>query len=165
MTLQHDPQSPALSRLPHPPRMEMRDYNAVAPAVTAALRALSKAVEDTGLDKSLIELVKVRASQINGCAFCLQFHIDLARKHGLPQAKLDLVAVWPEVALFSDRERAALAWTDALTLMAGRGVDDAVYIQLQQQFSAAEIPFLTAAIGAINAWNRIAGGLLFSPPQ
>lgn len=150
---------------PHLPRMEMRDYNAVAPAVTAALRALSKAVDDTGLDKSLIELVKVRASQINGCAFCLQFHIDLARKHGLPQAKLDLVAVWQEVALFSDRERAALAWTEALTLMAGRGVAEPVYTQLQQQFSAAEIPFLTAAIGAINAWNRIAGGLLFTPPQ
>jgi AhpD family alkylhydroperoxidase len=147
----------------HQPRMEMSDYSQIAPAVTTALRALSKAVDDTALDKALIELIKVRASQINGCTFCLQFHINRARKFGLSQVKLDLAAVWQEAGVFSERERAALAWTETLTLMAGNGVGDPIYHQVQQQFSTEEIAFLTAAIGAINAWNRIAGGLLFTP--
>jgi len=135
-----------------------------APEVLNALKALGQAVDQSGLEKELTELIKVRASQINGCAFCLQYHLNLARKLDIAAAKLDLVAVWAETSLYSPRERAALAWTEALTRMNQRAVGDEVYRDLQAQFSQNEILFLTSAIGAINAWNRIAGGLLFTPP-
>jgi AhpD family alkylhydroperoxidase len=148
----------------HQPRIDRSSYDRTAPDVTAALSALGKAVDASGLDKSLIELIKVRASQINGCAFCLQYHLNLARQLGVNAVKLDLVAVWREAGVFSPREQAALAWTEALTLMAANEVSDGVYAQLQGQFSEPEIMFLTAAVGAINVWNRIAGALRFAPP-
>lgn len=146
------------------PRSDFPDFERAAPAVVAALRLLGKAVDDSGLDKPLTELLKLRASQLNGCAFCLQFHLNLARKLGLAPAKIDLLATWREAGVFSARERAALAWTEALTLMAQQPVADAAYAALQAKFSGPEIAFLTAAVGAINAWNRIAGALQFSPP-
>ena len=139
-------------------------FEKAAPAVIEALRMLGKAVDDSGLDKQLTELLKLRASQMNGCAFCLQFHLNLARKIGLTSAKIDLVATWREAGIFSGRERAALAWTEALTLMAQQPVPDNVFEEVKANFSEAEIAFLTASIGAINAWNRIAGALQFSPP-
>lgn len=148
----------------HQPRIDRGSYDRTAPEVTAALSALGKAVDASGLDKSLTELLKVRASQINGCAFCLQYHLNLARQLGVSAAKLDLVAVWREAGVFSPREQAALAWTEALTFMAANEVSEGVYAQLQAQFSEREIVFLTAAIGAINVWNRIAGALRFAPP-
>jgi len=146
------------------PRIIWNDFDRMAPAVIRALRDLSRAVEASGLDKALIELIKVRASQINGCAYCIQYHLNLAR--GLPvlPAKLDLLAAWREAGIYSARERMALAWTEALTLMAGHPVPDTLYTELQTQFSAPEIAFLTAAIGLINAWNRISGALQFVPP-
>lgn len=146
----------------HQPRVDRSSYDRTAPAVTAALHALGKAVDDSGLDKSLTELIKLRASQINGCAFCVQYHLNAARQLGMIPAKRDLVAVWRDASVFSARERAALAWTEALTLMAGNDVSDAVYAELQGQFSESEISFLTAAVGAINVWNRIAGALRFA---
>jgi AhpD family alkylhydroperoxidase len=145
-------------------RSDYPDFERAAPAVVAALRQLSKAVDDSGLDKQLTELLKLRASQLNGCAFCLQFHLNLARKLGLAPVKIDLVATWRETGIFSARERAALAWTEALTLMAQQPVADAAYAALQAEFSGPEIAFLTTAVGAINAWNRIAGALQFAPP-
>lgn len=148
----------------HQPRIDRSCYDQTAPAVIAALYALGKAVDDSGLDKSLTELIKVRASQINGCAFCVQYHLNVARKLEVSPAKLDLVAAWRDAGVFSARERSALAWTEALTLMAGNSVSDAVYVALQGQFSEPEIAFLTAAVGAINVWNRIAGALHFAPP-
>ena len=148
----------------HRPRISWNDFDRAAPAVTVALRALGQAVDDSGLDKSLTELIKLRASQINGCAYCIQYHLNLARRVGVVPAKLDLVAAWREAGIYGARERAALAWTEALTRMAGRPVCDAVYTELQAQFSETEIAFLTSAIGAINAWNRIAGALQFAPP-
>ena len=148
----------------HRPRISGNDFARAAPAVTAALRALGQAVDDSGLDKSLTELIKLRASQINGCAYWIQYHLNLARRLGIEQAKLDLVAAWREAGIYGARERAALAWTEALTRMAERPVCDAVYAELQAQFSQTEIAFLTSAIGAINAWNRIAGALQFAPP-
>lgn len=150
--------------LEHHALIDMPEFEREAPDVIAALRALGKAVDDSGLDKALTELIKVRASQLNGCAFCLQFHLNYARKLRVTPAKLDLVATWRDVGLFSARERAALAWTEALTLMPLRPVSDDDYEQLQTQFSKAEIAFLTTSIGAINAWNRLAGALRFSPP-
>lgn len=144
--------------------IDLSDFERTAPEVVAALRALGKAVDDSGLDKALTELLKVRASQINGCAFCLQFHLNYARKLKVAPAKLDLVATWREVSLFSERERAALAWTEALTLMPVQPIPEEVDEALREQFSSMEIAFLTTAVGAINAWNRIAGALRFAPP-
>lgn len=146
------------------PRIIRTDYDRTAPAVTVALRDLGQAVDDSGLDKSLTELIKLRASQINGCAYCIQYHLNVARRLGVVPVKLDLVAAWREAGIYSARECSALAWTEALTLMAGYHISDTVYTELQAQFSGTEIAFLTAAIGAINAWNRIAGALQFAPP-
>ena len=145
-------------------RLDRIVYEQTAPGVVAALRALGKAVEDSGLDPSLVEILKIRASQVNGCAFCLQFHLNRARKLGVAPAKIDLVATWREAGIFSRREAAALAWTEALTLMADGPIPERAYADLESEFSAKEIAFLTAAIGLINAWNRIAGGLRFTPP-
>jgi AhpD family alkylhydroperoxidase len=146
-------------------RGDWPSYEQTAPAVAAALTLLGKAVDDSGLEKPLTELLKVRASQLNGCAFCLQFHLNMARRLGVAQAKMDLVATWREAGVFSARERAALAWTEALTLMAQQPVTDALYAEVQAAFTASEIAFLTAAVAAINAWNRIAGPLQFAPPK
>ena len=146
------------------PRIEENQYYQTAPAVSAALLALGKAVDDSGLDKTLTELIKLRASQINGCTYCIQLHINASRKIGVPSAKLDLIGAWRDAGVFTPRERAALAWTEELTLMAGNSVSDAIYVELQEQFTESEIAFLTAAIANINAWNRVAGALHFTPP-
>lgn len=145
-------------------RISYETFNAMAAPARAALLALGKSVEDAGLDKSLVELVKVRASQLNGCAFCVQYHLNLARRLGVASQKLDLLCVWREAGIFSAREAAALAWTEALTLMAQGLENDAAYTQLRAQFSEGEVVHLTVAIGTINQWNRIAGGLRFAPP-
>lgn len=150
-----------------PPSNQQYDYRAfeqAAPGVATALKMLGQAVDASGLDKQLTELLKLRASQLNACAFCLQFHLNIARKIGLPQSKVDLLATWRDAGVFTARERAALAWTEALTLMARQPVADALQAELAAEFSASEILFLTATVGAINAWNRIAGALRFPPP-
>jgi AhpD family alkylhydroperoxidase len=144
-------------------RIGRSEYEHIAPAAVVALRALGTAVDDSGLEKPLTELLKVRASQLNGCAFCLHFHLAGARRAEVAPAKLDLIATWREVDVFTARERAALAWTESLTLMAQQQVADPIFEELRQLFSASEIAYLTAAIGLINAWNRIAGGLRFAP--
>jgi AhpD family alkylhydroperoxidase len=144
--------------------MERADFKRIAPAADAALLALSRAAADAGLEKDLLELVKLRASQINGCAFCLQLHLTIARDLGIPSAKLDLLVAWREAGLFSSREQAALDWTETLTGVSGGGVPDETYAAARAQFSEAELAFLTAAIGAINAWNRVAVAYRFTPP-
>jgi AhpD family alkylhydroperoxidase len=144
-------------------RMELGEFAAVAPEVRAALTALSKAVGDSGLDKALVELIKIRASQMNGCAFCVQYHLNLARGTGVSQSRLDLVAVWREAGVFSAREMAALAWTEALTQVP-IDVSDQAYAAARGQFAESELVFLTAALAAISAWNRIAVAFRFSPP-
>ncbi len=146
------------------PRMDWADFEAEAGGVVLALRELGRAVEASGLDKRLCELLKVRVSQINGCAFCLQYHLKLGRQLGLDSALLDALACWRDSPAYSPRERAALAWAEALALQAQHPDADAAYAALQGQFSPAEIANLTAAIAHINAWNRIAGGLRFTPP-
>ncbi|WP_373459689.1 carboxymuconolactone decarboxylase family protein [Cupriavidus necator] len=150
--------------------MTFESFTRAAPAVYAALRALGTAVDESGLEKPLTELIKVRVSQLNGCAFCLQFHLNLARRHGVDARKLDLVAVWREAGVHGAREQAALAWAEALTVLgatAGAGAEHAreqALARVREQFSEAEIPYLAAAIAAIQAWNRIAAGLQFPPP-
>lgn len=153
-----------MPHLQHQPRIDFADYNILAPAVSTALRAIGAAVDASGMEKPLTELVKLRASQINSCAFCLQFHLNLARQLEVDQAKLDMLPVWRESNLYSARERAALAWTEALTMIAVQPITDDIYTALQAQFSESEIAHLSASIGAINFWNRLGGGLGFTPP-
>jgi AhpD family alkylhydroperoxidase len=145
------------------PRITQQDFYKIAPAARDALIALGKAVDASGLPKDLTELLKLRISQMNGCAFCLNMHLGIARKLGVPAAKLDLVAAWRDADIYSPRERASLAWAEALTDFAHGDAMDGAYKALQQEFSQDEIAFLSAAIANINAWNRISVGLRFAP--
>jgi len=137
------------------PRM---NYYQAAPETIKALRAVEAQILASGLEKSLIELVKTRASQINGCAYCVDMHTTDARKHGETEQRLYLLSAWRESPLYTDRERAALAWTEALTLISETHAPDDVYEAMRAQFSEAEAVNLTMLIGAINAWNRVAIG-------
>src|SRR6202011_6269026 len=127
-----------------------------APDTIKALTALEAQVQASGLEQSLIELVKTRASQINGCAFCINMHTQDARKHGETEQRLYLLNAWREAPLYTDRERAALAWTEALTLIAEPNAPDDLYNDVRAHFNEAETVNLTMLIGAINAWNRLA---------
>lgn len=144
-------------------RSERKDYSALAPDVAEILFALSQAAAKAGIDKQLLELVKLRASQINGCAFCVQFHILQGESLGIAPDKLNLVVVWREAPLFSARERAALAWTEALTRLT-EGVSDEVYAEVRAEFSEKELAYLTSAIASINVWNRLGVGYRWTPP-
>jgi AhpD family alkylhydroperoxidase len=147
-----------------PARISWHEFQKLAPAAYAALTALSQAVAASGLEHDLVEMLKLRASQINGCAFCTQYHLNAARKLGVPAEKLDLLVVWREAGIFSTREQAAFAWTEKLTRIAGDRVSDEDYATVSAQFSDSELASLTTAIGLINTWNRIAGPLQFAPP-
>jgi AhpD family alkylhydroperoxidase len=127
-----------------------------APDAMQALVALETHVHDSGLEASLIELVKTRASQINGCAYCIHMHTRDARDHGESEERLYLLNAWRESPLYTERERAALAWTEAVTLVAQSHVPDDVFEGVRQHFDAAEIVKLTLLVATINAWNRIA---------
>src|ERR1700744_6464954 len=127
-----------------------------APDTMKALLALENQVQTSGLERSLIELIKTRASQINGCAFCINMHTSDARKHGETEARLYLLNAWREAPVYSDRERAALARTEAVTLVSKTHVPDDVYDELRAHFSEAETVNLTMLVATINAWNRIA---------
>jgi AhpD family alkylhydroperoxidase len=144
-------------------RSEYADFKALAPDVFDAVLALGQFAAKAGLDQQLLELIKLRASQINGCAFCVQYHILQGEKLGLSADKLNLVVVWREAPLFSARERAALAWTEALTLLAG-GVSDEIYAQASAEFSEKELTYLTSAIASINVWNRFGASYRWTPP-
>ena len=137
------------------PRM---NFFKAAPDTIKALVAVEDQIKASGLDQSLIELVKTRASQINGCAYCVDMHTTDARKHGETEQRLYLLSAWRESPLYTDRERAALAWTEALTLISETHAPDDVYEAMRAQFSEAEAVNLTMLIGAINAWNRVAIG-------
>jgi AhpD family alkylhydroperoxidase len=130
-----------------------------APLAIKTLREVEGYLRTTGLEGSLIELVKMRASQINGCAYCLDMHSRDARRNGETEQRLYLLDAWRESSLYSPRERAALAWTEALTLIAETRAPDDVYAELQHQFDAKGIADLTILIGMINLWNRLAIGL------
>jgi AhpD family alkylhydroperoxidase len=145
-------------------RLDYETFRKLAPQVYSALLALGKAVDDSGLDKDLTELVKLRASQINGCAFCVQIHLNTARKIGVERAKLDLVATWQDAGVFSEKECAALAWTESLTELRVQGASDEAYAAVRHHFTETEVAFLTIAIGTINNWNRLGVALRFAPP-
>jgi AhpD family alkylhydroperoxidase len=140
------------------------NFYQAAPETMKALESLEAKVRASGLDPSLIELVKIRASQINGCAFCINMHTRDARKHGETEQRLYLLNAWREAPVYSDRERAALAWTEAVTLVSENHVPDDVYEGVRAQFSEAETVNLTMLVAAINAWNRIAISFRAIPP-
>ena len=145
-------------------RGEYEDFKRIAPDAYDLVLALGQVAVKAGLEKQLLELVKLRASQINGCAFCVQHHVLLSERLGIPADKLHLVAVWREAPIFSARERAALAWTEALTLLPD-GFGDEVYAQAQSEFSETELTYLTSAVASINVWNRFGAAFRWTPPK
>lgn len=135
------------------PRIE---YQKVAPDALSAMLGLEKYVRQSGLDASLLELVKLRASQINGCAYCVDMHTKDARARGESEQRLYAVVVWRETPFFTDRERAGLAWTEAVTQVNWQHVPDDVFDLARKHFNEKELIDLTMAIIAINGWNRLA---------
>lgn len=126
-----------------------------APGGFQAMLALHAQVKKSGLDPALVELVKVRASQLNGCAYCVALHVDEARKAGVSETRLHLLAVWREAPVYSDTERAALAWAETLTLLPEGQVPDAAWAAVRERFSTEQVAELSLAIAEINAWNRL----------
>ena len=143
------------------PRM---NFYQAAPDTIKALIALENQIQSSGLEPSLIELVKTRASQINGCAYCINMHTQDARKHGETEQRLYLLDAWRESPVYSDRERAALAWTEAVTLISKTHAPDDAYDEVHKHFSEAETVNLTMLVAAINAWNRLAISFRAVPP-
>ncbi len=145
-------------------RIAYDSFSKIAPSAQTALLAMGKAADESGLDKETIELVKLRVSQINNCAFCLQIHLNVSRRLGVAAEKLDLVATWHEAGIFSERECAALAWAEALTRLDGRSVPDTAYEAARRHFDERELVFLSTAVATINAWNRLGAAFRFAPP-
>jgi AhpD family alkylhydroperoxidase len=136
----------------------------LARAPVDAMRKVEAALAATGLDPILHDLVRLRASQINGCAFCIHMHATDLRRRGESEMRLYMLNAWRESSLYSPKERAALGWTEALTRVAETGAPDEDFEALKAQFSEAEQVVLTLAIGAINVWNRLQVGLRASHP-
>ena len=147
-----------------PPRLTYDAFAKLAPIAQQSLIAMGKQADESGIDKEIVELVKLRVSQINNCAFCLQIHLNVSRKLGLAQEKLDLVATWEEAGIFSERECAALAWAERLAHLAGHSVPDEAYEAVRRHFSEEEVVFLSVSIATINAWNRLGAAFRFAPP-
>ena len=131
------------------------DVTRVSPKALQAMLGLQKTVNSSGLERPLLELVKMRASQINGCAYCLDMHSKDARAAGETEQRLYLLDAWRETSLYSERERAALEWTEALTRISEGHVPDAVYDAVREHFSEEELVNLALAVVAINGWNRL----------
>ena len=135
---------------------ERLNYAALVPESLNAMLALEKYVTNSGLEHSLYELVKTRASQINKCGYCLDMHTKEARKAGETEQRLYALNAWREAPFYTDRERVSLAWTEALTLISENDVPDSLYEATRKHFSETELVALTMAIVAINGWNRLA---------
>ena len=146
-------------------RIAYDTFQRTAPTARDALLAMGKTADKSGVEKEIVELAKLRTSQINNCAFCLQIHLNVSRKLGVAQEKLDLVATWHEAGIFSDRECAALAWAESLTRLADRGVPDDGLRRRAQAFQRERggIP-RAPPIATINAWNRLGAAFRFAPP-
>jgi len=135
---------------------ERFDYDKAAPGVYKAMLGLEKYLHTCGLEESLLHLVKLRASQINGCAYCLDMHWKDLRAIGEKEQRLYSLDAWRECPYYTERERAALAWTEAVTLITNGHVPDALYEEVRSSFSEKELADLTCAVATINAWNRLA---------
>ena len=132
------------------------DYKKVAPEAYKAMHGIEACVRGSGLEHSLLELVKTRVSQINGCAHCLDMHTKEARAAGETEQRLHLLPAWREAPFYSDRERAALAWAEAVTQISTNGVPDEIYAEVRRHFDEKALVDLTLAIVGINGWNRLA---------
>jgi len=132
------------------------NYGEVAPDAVKAMRGLEKYVSSSGLERPLYELIKIRASQINGCAYCIDMHTKDARKAGETEQRIYALNAWRETPFYTERERAALAWTEALTLISENDVSDDLYEKVGEHFTEEERVAITMAIVAINGWNRLA---------
>lgn len=137
------------------PRLDMV---ASARHTYAAVLALEQAIRQSGLDRELLDLIRIRASQINGCSYCVDSHTSEAVGDGMTARKIFLLSAWRESPLFDDRERAALEWTESLTLIAQTGAPDSAYDAVRQHFSEEQVAQMIIAIGTINLWNRIGLG-------
>ncbi|MBY8915842.1 carboxymuconolactone decarboxylase family protein [Nitratireductor rhodophyticola] len=135
---------------------ERLNYMKIAPELIGAVLNLKKAVDRSGLDHRLIHLVNLRASQINGCSYCVDMHTREARRDGESEQRVHLVSAWRESPLYTERERAALAWTERLTNISDGPVEDALYAEMLEHFSEEELVQLSVLVGLINVWNRIA---------
>ena len=145
------------------PRVTNERLWTLIPAAKQATIALGAAAEGAGLEAELLELVHLRCSQINGCAYCVQYHISNLQEMGTAPAKINLVVAWREAGIFSEREEAALAWAECLTLLAETHVPDADFEAAQAVFSEQELASLTASVAAINVWNRFSVAYRFAP--
>ena len=132
------------------------EYGRISPTAVQALRGVEKYVRESSLDRTMVELMKVRASQLNGCAYCIDMHTKDARAAGETEQRLYAVSVWREAPFFTDRERIGLEWAEAVTLMGEGGVDDDLFARASALFSELELVELTMAVIAINSWNRMA---------
>ena len=141
-----------------------KNFYQAAPDTIKALSTLEAQVQGSGLEQSLIELVKTRASQINGCAYCINMHTQDARKRGETEQRLYLLNAWREAPVYSARERAALAWTEAVTQISETHTLDDIYAEVRAQFPEAETVNLTMLIATINAWNTLAIAFRAVPP-
>ena len=138
-------------------------FKRVAPGAYQAMSGLEKYVHASGLEESLLELVKIRASQLNGCAFCLDMHTKDARAAGESEQRIYVLSAWRDAPFYSERERAALAWTEALTRLPPDGVPDELYERARKVFNEVELVNLTMAVVAINGWNRLS--VAFRSPE
>ncbi len=139
------------------------NYYHVSPAAVKAMMELEGFVKQSGLDQTLLNLVKLRASQINGCAYCVDLHSSEAKKSGETERRMNALSVWQEAPFFTEKERAALAWTEAVTLLSQTHVPDAIYQEIKSHFTEKEIVDLTMAIVTINGWNRLAVSFRMQP--
>ena len=149
---------------------QRQDYKTVAPEAYAAILGVETYVRNSGIETQLLELIKARASQINGCAYCLDMHTKDARAAGETEQRLYTLSAWRETPFFTDRERAALEWTEVVTQISGNHVSDALYERVRQYFGDKELVDLTMAVIAINGWNRLAIAFqsvpgTYQPPQ
>lgn len=135
--------------------LKRADYGKVAPGAMRAMYGVENYVKSCGLERSLLELVRLRASQINGCAYCIDMHSKDARAQGETEQRLYGLSAWQETPYYTPRERAALLWTEAVTLVASNRVPDEIYEDVSQHFTEQELVNLTMALVAINSWNRL----------
>ena len=150
-------------RHPHV-RKGWRDLDQIAPGLREAISGMGEILKGADLDKELVELVKIRASQMNGCAYCVQLHINIARDLGMAPERIDLLPVWHEVDVYSEQERAALAWTEIVNDVAHAGVPDEAYEMVHEHFSEEQVVILTGVIAQINVWNRFGAVYRMAPP-
>lgn len=146
------------------PRLSGEEFRKIAPEFATSMAAITHALKNSGIEPEIRELLKIRASQLNGCAFCIQYHLNDARKLGISAKKLDLLPAWREAGIYTEREAAALEWTEHVTLLAQHHIDDETFSRVKAHFPESQLAFLTIAISQINAWNRIAAPFRFTPP-